>query len=114
MIGKKLEDEGYIVKYHGFEKGRLDRSIDLIAIRGQEAIFIQCKNWSERGSRKISQEHIKSFLHDVDKYISENPVYSNYVVSKKFVISGRILSKAAYACIMNNKDLVSFEVVRSI
>jgi hypothetical protein len=111
-VGKKLENEGYIVKYHGLEKGLLDRSIDLIAIRGQEAIFIQCKNWSEKGSRRISQVQVKSFLHDVDQYIAENAAYSDYSISKKFIISGKILSKAAYAYIMNNRGLVSFEVVR--
>jgi Holliday junction resolvase-like predicted endonuclease len=43
FVGQILEDEGYEVNYNGLEKGWLDKGIDLIAKKGNEINFIQCK-----------------------------------------------------------------------
>ena len=43
FVGQVLEEEGYEVKYHGFENGMIDRGIDLIAIKENQLNLIQCK-----------------------------------------------------------------------
>jgi Holliday junction resolvase len=109
QIGRLFEENGYIVKYHGFEEGVNDHSIDLIAINKDEVIFIQCKNWSKdwvvKNNRYIDQKDIKSFLGDVLNFIDKRPVYNDFKIKKLFVISDSILSKDAYAFIQSTEDI---------
>ncbi len=111
QIGKHFEDQGYIVKFNGIEKEKKDDSIDLIAIKKDEIIFIQCKNWKENSKYKITQEQIKAFIGDTYKFIENNPVYKDYKIKRLFIISNKILDKGAYLFIKENQHLIKYKVI---
>lgn len=112
QIGDYFEKQGYIVKYNGIEKGKKDDSIDLIAIKKDEILFVQCKNWKENSKYKVTQQMVKAFIGDTYKFIEENPVYKNYTIKRLFVISNKILTKSAYAFIKNNPQLIDFQIIK--
>jgi hypothetical protein len=99
FIGNMLESHGYIVKYHGFEKGKEDHSIDLIAIAPQEIILIQCKNWSlekcKDDNRYLGEKDFQSFLNYCDEYVKKNHhQYSHYPkIQKLFIMSNKTIYK---------------------
>ncbi|SFP46230.1 restriction endonuclease [Hydrogenimonas thermophila] len=107
-VGKYFENLGYIVKFNGIEKGKKDSSIDLIAIRNDEIVLIQCKNWKENSKYKINHEKIKSFVGDTYSFIEKNPIYKNYKIQRIFAISNRILDKSAIAYIKENRNIVNY------
>ena len=112
QIGKYFEKQGYIVKYNGIEKGKKDNSIDLIAIKKEEIIFIQCKNWKESHKYKITQQMVKAFVGDTYKFIEENPIYKEYKIKRLLVISNKILSKSAYAYIRQNPKIINYQIIK--
>lgn len=70
-VGYLYEMEGYEVNYHGLMKGLEDLGRDIIAIKGDEIVVIQCKNWSK--FRTIHEKHIFQFFGTVFQYRDENP-----------------------------------------
>lgn len=70
-IGYLFEEKGYVVNYHGIEKGLEDRTRDLICKKGNQTVLIQCKNWSEY--RTIYDKHIFQFFGSVFQYQHNNP-----------------------------------------
>jgi len=112
QIGKYFEKQGYIVKYNGIENGKKDNSIDLIAIKKEEIIFIQCKNWKENHKYKITQQMVKAFIGDTYKFIEENPIYKEYQIKRLLVISNKILSKSAYAYIKQNPKIINYQIIK--
>jgi restriction system protein len=99
-IGKHYESLGYIVKYHGLEKGKDDGSIDLIAINPQEVILIQCKNWSlswcKKENRYLSNKDFASFDGYCEEFIKKNPQYKEFMSIKKiFIMSNETVYKNA-------------------
>lgn len=70
-VGYLFEKKGYIVNYHGIEKGFDDRTRDLICQNGKETILIQCKNWSEY--KTIYDKHIFQFFGSIFQYHYSHP-----------------------------------------
>jgi DUF2075 family protein len=70
-VGYLYEMEGYEVNYHGLMKGLEDLGRDIIAMKGDEIVVIQCKNWSK--FRTIHEKHIFQFFGTVFQYRDENP-----------------------------------------
>jgi len=112
FVGRYFEDQGYIIKYNGIEKGKKDNSIDIIAIKKEEIIFIQCKNWKENGKHKISHKDIKAFIGDTHIFINENPQYKEYKIKRLFVMSGKILDKSALSYINEHKDIIRYLLLK--
>ncbi len=110
-VGKFFEEKGYIIKYNGIENGKKDNSIDLIAIKNNEIIFIQCKNWKENNKFKITHKDIKAFIGDTYIFIKENPQYTNYNIKRLFVMSNKILDKSAYAYIKEHKNIINYKII---
>jgi len=111
FIGKHYENLGYIVKFNGIEKGKKDNSIDLIAIKQNEIIFIQCKNWKENSKYKITHKDIKAFIGDTHIFIQENQQYKNYQIKRHFVISNRILDKSAINYIKEHRKEIEYKLI---
>lgn len=68
--GSIYEKKGYNVKYNGFENGKTDGGIDLIANKEDEEIYIQCKYWSKSKTIReniISQLFGSAFKMAIDK-----------------------------------------------
>ena len=112
FVGEYFEKQGYIIKYNGIEKGKKDNSIDIIAIKKEEIIFIQCKNWKEDGKYKISHKDIKAFIGDTHTFIQENSQYKDYKIKRLFVMSGKILDKSAYAYIKEHQDTIRYFILK--
>ena len=112
FIGNLYEKDGYIVKFNGIEKGKKDNSIDLIAIKGNEIVLIQCKNWKENSKYKITHKEIKAFIGDSYFFLEKNPQYSNYKIKRHFVVSNRILDNSAVQYIKENRDKIEYRLIR--
>ena len=96
FIAEHYENQGYFIKLNGFENGKKDNSVDVIAIKDDEALLIQCKHWSVKYCREnqkyLKKEDIVSFEEDSKKILS-NPFYDNKKIKKVFVISYNIANK---------------------
>jgi len=112
FVGKYFEKQGYIVKYNGIEKGKKDNSIDLIAIKQNEIILIQCKNWKKNNKYKITHKDIKAFIGDTYTFINENPQYNNYKIKRLFVISNKILDKSAINYIKEHQNIINYKLLK--
>ncbi len=111
FVATHFENQNFIVKYNGIEKGKKDNSIDLIAISKEKIILIQCKNWKENSKYKINHEKIKAFVGDTFTYIEKNPIYKDYQVDRLFVVSNRILDSSAIKYIKENKSVVRYKLL---
>lgn len=69
-VGYIYEQQGYTVEYTGIFKGYEDLGRDLICIKGNEVIVIQCKNWSQ--FKTIFEKHIFQFFGTVFQYRDQN------------------------------------------
>jgi len=108
FIGKKFEEKGYIVKFNGIEKGKKDSSIDLIAIKGNQLILTQCKNWKEGSKYKINHEKIKAFIGDTYTFLTKNPQYQNYNIKRLYCVANDVLDKSAKKYIEQNKNVIEY------
>ena len=64
FIGKKFEEKGDLVLYHGFLLGYKDSGIDLISIDDKNINLIQCKNWTNKTFTMFYLDEIYSKLLD--------------------------------------------------
>ena len=64
FIGEKYEKEGWAVIYCGFQFGFRDNGVDLIAIKRNLIVFIQCKYWND----DLSSELITNFKYACERY----------------------------------------------
>jgi Holliday junction resolvase len=55
-VGYYLRERGYSVLHYGIEKKYDDLGCDIIAIKNNEVLIIQCKNWKEK--REIHEKYI--------------------------------------------------------
>ena len=111
FIGKKFEKKGYIVKFNGIEKGKRDNSIDLIAIKDKNIVFIQCKNWKENSKYKISHEKIKAFIGDTYSFIEKNPTYKNYKIERFFCVANDVFDKSGKKYLEENKNIIKYNII---
>jgi restriction system protein len=68
-VGALYASQGYNVAYRGIENGKLDGGIDLIAVKENEIILIQCKYWKKR---KIDHTVVRVFFGDCFVYALQN------------------------------------------
>lgn len=110
-IAKYYERLGYYVWQHGKDKGVKDNGIDLIAKKGKEILFIQCKNWSLTTSYQINHEKLKATRQDVVDYIEKNPIFKTYDKRTIYVLSNDILHKSAYYYLEEYKDDIECKII---
>ena len=55
-VGQQYESSGWIVEYHGIEKGLQDLGMDLICFNGAETVVVQAKYWSS--NKQIYEKHV--------------------------------------------------------
>lgn len=111
FIAKHYEELGFYVWEHGKEKGCEDNGIDLIAKKGEEIIFIQCKNWSQSSRYKISHKELKSTRQDVMDYMEKNPIFKNYNQRIIYILSNDVLHKSAYHYLEEYKEYIECEII---
>ncbi len=111
-IGKRFEEKGYIVKFNGIEQGKKDSSIDIIAIKNNQIIFTQCKNWKKESRYKINHEKIKAFIGDTLSFIEKNPNYKNYNIKRLFCVANDVFDKSALKYMDENKNMIEYRVIQ--
>ncbi len=111
FIGKKFEKKGYIVKFNGIEQGKKDSSIDLIAIKGENLILTQCKNWKKESKYKINHEKIKAFIGDTYTFLTKNPQYQNYKIKRLFCVSNDVFDKSAKKYMKENRSIIEYRII---
>jgi hypothetical protein len=90
FCGQIIESQGFIIKYNGLENGVNDNSIDLIAIKKDLILLIQCKDWHESYCKKngyLSEKNFKSFVGQCDDFVANNPVYQDFKIQKYWFVS---------------------------
>lgn len=91
-IGYKLECEGYKVTYIGATMGLKDMGRDLLAVKNEKALVIQCKRWAK--DKTIHEKHIFQLYGSIAVLSIENPNV-NY---KGVFITTATLSDTAKRC----------------
>ena len=70
-IGYLFEVKGYKVEYHGINKGKEDRGIDIIAKYKKGIEIIQCKRWGQ--DKLIRENAITQLIGTFEVFKKENP-----------------------------------------
>jgi restriction system protein len=111
FVGSYYETLGYDVKAFGFERGRSDGGIDIVATKNNEALFIQCKNWSKNTQYKINHEKIKVFIGSVAIFKVKYPEYKNIKETLLYVTSEDIFDESAKAYCQENKEYIRYKIL---
>ena len=111
FISNHFRKQGYTIAEHGKDNGVKDQGIDIIAKKGKEVLFIQCKNWSENSSRKIKSDDMKITRQNVQDYKIKNPIYEMYNIKIIYVISENILHRSAYYYLQENSETIEFRII---
>ncbi|MBL3520052.1 restriction endonuclease [Arcobacter lanthieri] len=104
FVAKYFEKHGYIIELNGIKKGVKDKGIDLICIKDNEMILIQCKNWKENSKYKINHEKLKAFVGCCTEYINEHNLF-NKNIKLKFITSNYILDESGKKFLEDSKTL---------
>lgn len=115
-VGYIFEQQGYQVEYSGIKKRREDLGRDLIAVKENEIVVIQCKNWAQ--FKKIHENAIFQFFGTVFQYRQENrgksikavfyctnelsPLAKNFGKALKIVMEENFKMDRGYPCIKCN------------
>ena len=100
-VGKDYEKNGYKVDYRGLRMGLKDGGIDLIATKGEEIIFIQCKFWTRWDS--ITHAMVKEFYGNCHFYLGHHPPSQEKKILCVYAIPNKkSLSMAAYFVFKDN------------
>lgn len=112
-IGYLYESQGYSVTYTGATQGLSDMGRDLIAIRDNECLIIQCKRWAKE--KTIHEKHIFQLYGSTILKQIEEP-------SKKYVgvfVTTTSLSPTAQKCaeilgiqVIENKPLAPYPLIK--
>lgn len=88
-IGYLYESRGYNVYYQGIIKGLEDLGRDLICVKDNDAIIVQCKYWSKE--KQIHEKHIFQLYGTLIAYQIDNPDKNSYAC---FVTSTNLSERA--------------------
>ncbi len=114
FIAIHYKTQGYTIAEHGKDNGVKDGGIDIIAKKGKEMLFIQCKNWDINGSKKIEAKDIKYTRQDASDYIEKNPVYEMYKHKVIYIMAENVLHRSAYYYIQEHHEKVEFKIIPMI
>ncbi|MBD3808771.1 MAG: restriction endonuclease [Epsilonproteobacteria bacterium] len=111
-IANFFREQGYYVWEHGKEKGRKDKSIDLLVKKGKYIYFVQCKNWE---NWKIDHKEVKATRTDIREYLEEKKelwqLIKDYQSKILYVTPKACLTKAAYTYIKENNEIVEYQII---
>ncbi|MDD3324295.1 MAG: restriction endonuclease [Sulfurospirillaceae bacterium] len=107
FVGAYYERQGYQITYHGFERGRKDGGIDLIAENEYETLLIQCKAWQKA---IVKQKHIKEFIGNCTIFLENNPQIATKI-KRVFVTSSEAEDRALTKYLQENKNKIEFIIM---
>lgn len=111
FISNHFRTQGYTIAEHGKDNGVKDHGIDIIAKKGRDVLFIQCKNWSAASSRKVKSDDMKIARQNIQDYKEKNPLYEMYNMKILYVISENVLHGSAYHYVQENSEIMEFRII---
>lgn len=90
-VGYYYEQKGYVVKYHGALKVKEDLGIDLICIKGEQTLVVQCKRLSQIKEIPV-RENVIAQIYGASKYYG---MENNIKNTKPVIITSYKLSTEA-------------------
>ncbi|CAA6811655.1 MAG: Unknown protein [uncultured Sulfurovum sp.] len=102
--------QGYTVWHHAKEKTQHDKNknITLVAKKNKRIILIHCRD----NQLDISVDELQSFQQQRDDFKKDNPVFANYSLKLHYTMSGFFMTEEAYVYVEENKDDISYEVIK--
>lgn len=114
-IGKTYEENGYFVKYNGLENGKEDNSTDVIAIKNNKVLFIQCKHWTPKYCREhnkyLEEKDLISFKETSKAIINSNSFYEGKEFKWIFLVSNENTYSEKILDLVENDETIDFKVV---
>lgn len=111
-IAEHFRKDGFYVWEHGKEKGKLDSGIDLFIKKEKEVYFVQCKNWE---NWKINHDTVQAIQTKVRNYMKNNEAFTQLLKNSNkkilYVMPKPILTKAAYAYIKENENILEYQII---
>ena len=83
-VGFLYEQKGYKVKYQGIEEGYEDLGRDLICLKDNKVLIVQCKYWASH--KFIHEKHINQLFGTTVKYFIEHVLGKSYSLSLAYSI----------------------------
>lgn len=115
FIGKKYEDLGYSVIYHGIEQKFNDQGIDLIAQKDNNIIFVQCKNWIGRKFNKLFRKDLQAFAGDCFLFMHKPNTYNinfdGQQVSLHFIVNKDELLDNSAKSFLKYNPFIKFKII---
>ena len=102
-VGFQYERLGYTVEYKGILDGIEDLGRDLICVRANETLVIQCKYWSK--DKTIHEKHINQLFGTYMKYMLEQQNGENDMQSKVFDVFDLAKMSNCKACFWTKTKL---------
>jgi Holliday junction resolvase-like predicted endonuclease len=99
-VGKHYENKGYKVDYRGLRLKEEDGGIDLIAIKENETLLIQCKYWKK--DKSITHSMIKEFYGNCNFYLDQENIQSKKIICIYAIPSINSLSFSAIQIFKKN------------
>lgn len=106
-MGKYYEKLGYSIQYRGLTHGRKDGGIDLIAIKENETLLIQCKAWT---NTVIKQKHVKEFIGNCAIFLEDYPP-NTPLVKRIFITSSEAEDRALSKYLIQHNDKIQFIIM---
>lgn len=104
---------GYAVTEYGKENDVKNNTIDLIAKKDDEVIFMQCKDWDKNTLQKIDDKEIKILRIDIYDFLEKHPIFKTYKIKIKYILSENFMDTSAIIYIDRYKDDISYEIIKS-
>ena len=116
FISQHFREQGYTIAEHGKDNGVKDHGIDIIAKKGKEVLFVQCKNWSASSTNKVRDKELKVTMQDVKDYMEKYPIYEmgNYITKIMYIMSEDVLHGSAHHYIKEKSEEMEFRIIPMI
>ena len=110
FVKEYYTQKDYTVWYHSKEKNQQnkDKNITLLAKKNKKIMLIHCRD----KQLDISIDEVKSFQQQRNNFKKDNPLFNNYDLKLHYSMSGFFMTEEAYEYIENNRDDISYEVIK--
>jgi Holliday junction resolvase-like predicted endonuclease len=111
FVAKHYQNLGYTIIEHYKNKSRLDNSIDLIAKKEKQILFIQCKNWNKNSKYKIDHKEIKASQTEIREFVQKNQMFIGYNLKIRYVLSDDFIDTSAIKYIREHSQIIDYEII---
>lgn len=109
FISKKYQEQDYQVELNGIKKSFEDGGIDIIAIKENSIVLVQCKNWAMSNNYKITQKDLRAFVGDCFLYLKDKPLDKK--ISYHFIVSHENILTGSAKIFLEKHKFIKFKCV---